>query len=52
MALRSYDDNIAIIVKTSTLYLEKLLSCYCFLNKYSKELFDYGVGFHDERKTF
>ena len=27
-----------------TFYLEKLISSHCFLNKYSKDFFDNGVG--------
>ena len=34
------------------LYLEKLISCYFFLNKYSKELHDHGVGIHRRREDF
>ena len=32
----------------TTFYLEKRIPCYIYriLNKYSKELFDYGVGIH------
>ena len=42
--------NIAILMKTSALHLEKRISCYCFLNKYSKEVFDYGAGIHAQAK--
>ena len=53
-AVQSYNNNIATIVRTSihTFYLEKLISCYCFLNKSSKELFDYVVGIHRHKEDF
>ena len=35
-----------------TFYLEKRISCYCFLNKCSKELFDYGVDIHRQKERF
>ena len=35
-----------------TFYLEKLISCYYFLNKYLKELFDYDVGIHRRKEDF
>ena len=47
-AVRRYDD----IVKIFTLYLEKLISCYCFLNKYSKEFFYHVVGIHKRKEDF
>ena len=52
-AVRSYDNSIATIVKTSTLFIwRNLFLCYCFLNKYSKELFDYGVDIHRRKEDF
>ena len=38
----------------TTFYLEKRIPCYIYriLNKYSKELFDYGVGIHRRREDF
>ena len=52
-AVRSYDNNIATIVRTSTLFIwRNLFLCYCFLNKYSKELFDYGVDIHRRKEDF
>ena len=35
-----------------TFYLEKRISCYCFLNKCSKELFDDGVDIHRRKEGF
>ena len=53
-AVQSYNNNIVTIVRTSihTFYLEKLISCHCFLNKSSKELFDYVVGIHKHKEDF
>ena len=34
-----------------TFYLEKRISCYCFLNKCSKELFDDGVDIHRQNNN-
>ena len=33
-----------------TFYLEKLISSHCFLNKYSKDFFDNGVGIHRRKE--
>ena len=44
-----YRDNCE---NTHTFYLEKLISSYCLLNKYSKELFDYSVGIHRRKEDF
>ena len=46
---KQYRDNCE---TTHTFYWEKLISSYCFLNKYSKELFDYGVGIHRRKEDF
>ena len=46
---KQYRDNCENI---HTFYLEKLISSYCFLNKYLKELFDYGVGIHRRKEDF
>ena len=35
-----------------TFYLEKRISCYGFLNKCSKELFDDGVDIHRQKEGF
>ena len=51
-----YEVSIIMISRQSenihTFYLEKRISCYCFLNKCSKELFDYGVGIHRQKEGF
>ena len=54
LLLTGYDySNIATILKISTLfYLEKRISCYCFLNKCAKVLFDYGVGVQRRKEGF
>ena len=43
------------VPKVTTLVISlflKLISFYCFLHKYSKELFDYGVGIHRQKEDF
>jgi len=35
-----------------TFSLEKLISSRCFLNKYSKDLFDNGVDIHRRKEDF
>ena len=56
-AVRRYDNNIATILKTSTLFiwrnlLQWVITCYCFLNKYSKQLFNYAAGIHRRKEDF
>ena len=50
--VRTSHDNFATIVKTSTLFIwRNLFHVIPFLNKNSKELFDYGVG-HRRKEDF